>query len=119
MRNPLELQERFLKETSPMRLGHLASDLARASDLLKMRVGPETIQGVLQESKFFAEWTGTAGDLSIEIKTLLAEIQSFVTQKELEWEALSKNLEWRANVARQLRVWSDELLKKTGLLEEE
>lgn len=118
MRNPLELQERFLKETSPMRLGHLASDLARVSDLLKMRVGPETIKGVLEESKFFAQWAGIAGDLSAEMKTLLAEIQGFVAQKELEWETFSKNSEWRDNVARQLRVWSDELLKKAGFLEE-
>ena len=115
MRNQNELQERFLKENATMRLGHLASDLGRIASLLGMRVGGETVKTVIEESKFFAEWA--APEVEPKVQELLADIQSFLALTELEWNGSSDRSEWRGVTARQLRYWSDELLKKAGFID--
>ena len=98
-----------------MRLGHLASDLARIANLIGMRAEKETLKGVMEEAKFFAEWA--ARDVQLEVQMSLAEIQGYIAQKELECGSLSNDGEWKENVTRRLRAWSDELLKKAGFLD--
>jgi len=95
-----------------MRLGHLASDLARIATLSGMPDEEETIKGVLEEAKFFAEWAAQEAELNVQM--FLAEIQSFLALTELQWPSLSKDFQWRQEIAGRLRAWSSELLKKAG-----
>ena len=113
--NPSKLQERFFKEKPKMRLGHLASDLARIAFLLGKELEKETVESVMNESKFFAEWA--AQDVDPETQILLAEIQGCLAQWELEWSSLSANIAWKNKTARILRTWSDELLKRAGFFD--
>jgi len=115
MKNQDEIQERFLKEEPRMKLGHLASDLARIASLFGINEELDTVKTIIQEGKFFAEWT--APEVELEIQVLLAEIQSFLTQTELAWDSLWRQPGHRESVARQCRLWSDELLKKAGFLD--
>lgn len=115
MKNLAEIQERFLREDSKMRMGHLASDLARLASLLRMKTKQETIKGVMAEAKFFSEWA--AQGMELEIQMLLSEIQSFLAQTELKWESLSNDAGWKEEVTRCLRGWSDVLLQKAGLVD--
>ena len=112
LKNRLEIQERFLKEDAQKKLGHLASDLARAASLIEMQMSRETIEAVMEESKFFAEWA--VQDREPELQMFLAEIQSSLALTALEWESFSTNSEWRQQVVQSLRKWSDGLLKKAG-----
>lgn len=115
MRNQPEIQERFFRESPEMRLGHLASDLSRIASFIEMQAKTEAIKAVIEESKFFAEWA--AQDAKPEIQMSLAEIQSFLTQKELELNSLSDNHEWKKEVSQYVRACSDGLLKKAGLID--
>lgn len=115
MRNQPEIQERFLKESPEMRLGHLASDLARIASFIEMQLKTEAIKTVIEESKFFAEWA--ARDAKPEIQMFLAGIRGFLAQKELELNSLSSNQEWKKEVSQYVRACSDGLLKKAGLID--
>ena len=112
----VEIQARFLKEENSMKLGHLASDLARIASLTEMKAGKTALKSVLEEAKYFSEWAATAANVPLETQMLLAEIQSFIAQKELEFDSMFENQEWRAGLRSRARAWSDELLKKAGLL---
>ncbi|MBI4395169.1 MAG: hypothetical protein HY583_03120 [Candidatus Omnitrophica bacterium] len=114
MKNQLEVQKRFLQEDTNMKLGHLASDLSRLASLVEMGNKAQTIKGVIEESKFFCEWS--VRDFELDIQTLLAEIQSFLSQMELQWDFLSHQNEWRESVVHKSKVWSQELLQKSGLI---
>ena len=115
MRNRLEIQERFLKESPEMRLGHLASDLARIASFMEMQIRVEAVKDVMEESKFFAEWA--ARDVKPEVQIFLAEIQSFIAKKELELDSLSNNQKWKKEVSEYVRACSDGLLKKAGFID--
>ena len=112
MKNQIEIQKRFLEEDARMRLGHLASDLARIASLVQVQAKEETVKSVIEEGKFFAEWA--AQGVELEIQIFLAEIQSFLARTELEWETLSKDTPWRVKIAERTRNWSEELLRKSG-----
>ena len=98
-----------------MRLGHLASDLARIASFIEMQLKTEAVKSVIEESKFFAEWA--ARDEKPEIQMFLAEIRSFLAQKESELNFLSNNKEWKKEVSQYVRACSDGLLKKAGLID--
>ncbi len=114
IKNLTEIRERFLKEETPMRLGHLASDLSRVASLLEMQVKGGTIKGVLEEAKFFAEWA--AKEAPLETQIFLAEIQGFLARNEISWEASLGDAYWRKDVATQSRTWAEELLNKAGFV---
>jgi len=115
MNNLVEIQRRFLREGPKMRLGHLASDLSRVASFIEMGTDGKAVKAVMEEGKFFAEWTAEKVDLEIQI--LLAEIQCFLAQKESEWDVSFKMDSWRQDVIRQVRNWSQELLQRAGFIE--
>lgn len=117
MKNQIEIQQRFLGEDNPMKLGHLSSDLARIASLLKMKVGEDTIKGVMEEAKLFAEWTGATPGISQETQMFLVKIQNFLAAKEQEWNSSSQNVTWRKELSDCLRAWSEELLKEAGFFD--
>ena len=119
MKSQIEIQQRFLKENAQMRLGHLASDLSRIASLTEIKMEEEAAKLVMEEAKFFTEWAGTAAEADLETRMFLAEIQGYISLKKLEWDSASKGEEWRGNLRRQLRLWSDELLKRAGFFEDD
>lgn len=118
MKNQLEIQRRFLKEDTPMKLGHLSSDLARIASLLNMKVGTQTVQAVIEEAGLFAEWAGTSPGVSRETQAFLAKIQNFLSAKGQEWNSSNQNPVWRKEAADCLRSWADELLKEAGFFDD-
>ena len=65
MRDWNSLKERYLRDELPIRLGNLASNLARIKSRCQNVANGEIIESLLQESKLFIEWT--AQDAEIEI----------------------------------------------------
>lgn len=115
MKNLIEIRESFLKADSKMRLGHLASDLLRIASFIEKGMDFQAIKSVMEEGAFFAEWAAPQVDLDIQM--LLAEIQGYISQKQLEWDSYSANVESMEDIKRQLRFWSNELLKRAGFVE--
>ena len=66
MKNQSAIQERYLHDALPVRLGALAANLARIKSFSSDPEHRDVVEGLLEESKFFIEWT--AGDAEPEVQ---------------------------------------------------
>ncbi|WP_293065172.1 hypothetical protein [Okeania sp. SIO2B3] len=73
MRNWKRMKERYLRDEIPVRLGNLASNLARIKSRCQSTVNQELVENLLKESEFFIEWT--APDTEVEVAAELVELQ--------------------------------------------
>jgi len=113
MKNLNSIQERYLKEPFNMRLGHLASDLARISNFLENSLNINAVGDILEEAKFFIEWT--APEAALQVQILLSEMQSrlalwhrhFLYQKNTSVEI--------EEIKKTTMNWSIELIEISGL----
>lgn len=95
-----------------MRLGHLASDLARISTFLENSMNIRAVKGLLEESKFFIEWT--APEASFQIQVLLSEMQSKLALWQYCLVQQKKNVVDREEIKKKTESWSAQLLKIAG-----
>lgn len=110
MKNIAQIKERYLKESFNMKLGHLASDLARIATFLDKNATKDLIE----ESKFFIEWT--AGEASFDVQVLLAEMQSKLAlcqRRILTQKADNSDFE---DLRESAKAWSERLLEISGLI---
>ncbi len=104
------LYARFMKDPATRRLGGIASDLARLSGLLKANSENwELFQNVLNETKFFTEWT--AHDLSPDIQEKLLDLQRSLSK----WGGGPFSKEQLSLVQREAKKWSEMILSTSGL----
>lgn len=110
IKNIDQIKERYLKEPLNMRIGHLASDLNRIATFSDRNA----IKDIIEESKFFIEWTATY--VSFDIQALLSGIQSklalcgrHITEERDSYEEI-KDLKEKA------KIWSGKLLELSGIL---
>ncbi len=114
MRNQAVIRERYLRDPLPIRLGGLAADLARVqsfSDNSNMR---DAVAGLLEESRFFIEWT--APDAELEKQVALVELQRQLTRWQRSWVHIWADPTRRVAMAEQAGVWSERVLGMSGLL---
>lgn len=108
------LRSRYLKDPIPVRLGGLAANLSRVASFSKNDSHHKVVSTILQESKWFIEWT--AAELKIEDISELVELQIQMAI----WEKQSHNKwsdhNWRSELADQSKQWSHSILKMSGLL---
>ena len=83
MRDWNALKSRYLRDELPVRLGNLASNLARIKSRCQNTAHGEIIEDLLQESKLFIEWT--AADTEIEIAAELVELQVQLACWQYSW----------------------------------
>jgi hypothetical protein len=114
MRDWNALKERYLQDELPIRLGNLASNLARIKSRCQNVANGEIIEGLLQESKLFIEWT--AQDAEIEIAAELVELQIQLAWWQYSWAAIWEDAEKRNRVGEEGRLWSEKVLNMSGLL---
>jgi hypothetical protein len=116
MRNWASLKERYLRDELPIRLGNLASNLARIKSRCQNIAYRDLVEGVIKESKFFIEWT--AGEAEIEVAAELVELQIQLSRWQYRWHSIWGDPEQRMKVAEQAKIWSDRVLDLSGLLAE-
>ncbi|MBE9116563.1 hypothetical protein IQ249_11695 [Lusitaniella coriacea LEGE 07157] len=116
MRNWAALKERYLRDELPIRIGGLAANLARVKSFSQDIEHCELVEGLLQESKYFIEWT--APDAEIETAAELVELQRQLVRWQYHWVKIWNDPEQRLNVAEQAKDWSDRVLDLSGLLSE-
>ncbi len=114
MRDQAALRERYLRDKLPVRLGGLAANLARIKSFSDHPDHRNVVESLLEESKFFIEWT--APDAEFELQAELVEIQLQLARWQRSWRDIWADPAQRAAVAEKARVWSERVLKMSGLL---
>lgn len=108
------LQERYLRDPMPIRLGGLAANLARVKSFSNHADHDEVVGYLLGESQFFIEWIAGEADLSTQVE--LVELQRLLARWRLAWHDIWNDLEKRTYVATQAGLWSQKILERSGLL---
>jgi ribosomal protein L29 len=115
MRNWEALKKRYLRDELPIRLGGIASNLARIKTLSKNIAHSDTVVSLVEESKIFIEWT--ANDADIDTAGELVELQIQLALWQLRWTKIWADPAQRMEVAEQAQIWSDRILERSGLLD--
>jgi len=110
-----ETKARFLADGAPVRLGGLAANLARVASFSSRGAPPESIFSLLQESKYFIEWT--AREVPLETQTRLLELQRQLVRWTARWSLIAGQPGELQELAGIAREWADRLLKLSGLLD--
>jgi hypothetical protein len=101
------IKKRFLKEDLTKRLGGIASNLARLKSFSQMPNNKKAISDLIEESKFFIEWT--APEASLDIQQELINIQRQL--------ALYQYSGKQKEIVRSADKWAQRILKISGLLD--
>ena len=114
MKNLNNIRERYLKDGLPIRLGGLAANLARVSSTIKNPANLKVVNGLLEESKYFIEWTAIEAELETTVELVELQIKLALWQRSLDriWDDEEKRLQ----IGQQAKDWSNEVLKYSGLL---
>ena len=115
-----KIQERYLKDPLPIRLGGLAADLSRIASFLDDPGSAPAVSGLIQESRWFVEWS--APELlpdRVEDAIALVDIQRSLTHWHWIWNDAQNDPTQRAKLAEQAQAWSDQVLEMSGLLNEQ
>lgn len=115
MKNQDAIRERYLRDQLPIRLGGLAANLSRIQSFAQNEANAEVVFGLLEESKFFIEWT--AAEAEIDKAAELVELQIQLARWQRNWANIWIDIEQRQQVAEQSRLWSEKVLAMSGLLE--
>ncbi len=105
MQNLEEIKKRFLKNNLSVRLGCIASDLARINSFLQMPCSQKVIRDLIEESKFFIEWT--TPKLPLDLQEELIKLQIQLALLTYSWN--------RGEIAKLSDRWSKKILKLSGL----
>ncbi len=108
------VQERYLKDALPIRLGGLAANLARIKSFSDHPDHRDVVESLLDESKFFIEWTAPDAELGLQAE--LVELQLQLACWGLNWKEIWSDPERRAAAAGKAHIWSERILEMSGLL---
>jgi hypothetical protein len=117
MRNYTRTRTRYLRDPLPIRLGGLASNLARIKSSVPNPLNHDITISVLDESKHFIEWTAAEAD--IDTAAELVELQLQLVRWQRTWDTIWSDSVKRQEVAETAKYWSNRVLEMSGLLEEE
>jgi hypothetical protein len=114
MRDWTAIRERYLHDPLPVRLGGLTANLARIKSFSNHPDHRDVVESLLDESKFFIEWT--APDAELDLQAELVELQVQLAWWQRVWKDIWANPAQRTAVAGQARAWSERVLEMSGLL---
>jgi hypothetical protein len=106
MQNLEEIRKRFLKNKLDVRLGCIASDLARLKSFSQMPDNKKAVRDLIEESKFFIEWTAPQASLELQEELVNLQVQLAL------WSYLGKE-----EIARLADKWSQKILRLSGLID--
>lgn len=114
MNNLEQRRERFMNDPLPIRLGGLAANLARISSFVKNPAHLEAVRSLIEESKFFIEWTAREAKIETSVELVSLQVNLAVIQRQLDktWN----DEEHRLKFSQQAKVWSNQVLQYAGLI---
>lgn len=116
MKDWTTIRERYVRDALPIRLGSLAANLARIKSFSKNDANYNIVESLLDESKFFIEWTANKVDINIAAE--LVELQVQLAWWQYNLARLWADQAQRLKIAEQSRYWSERVLEFSGLLDE-
>lgn len=117
MTNDSALQQRYLRDPLPVRLGGLAANLARVQSFSDNPAHGKAVARLLEESAWFIEWT--TADAPIDTQVELVACQRALAGWRLAWDQIWPDAKRRSEVAERAGAWSQRFLGRSGLLQAE
>ena len=114
MKDWTTIQERYLRDAVPIRLGGLAANLRRITSFASQEASREAVASLIEESKYFIEWT--AHEAQVETAAQLVELQVQLARWQQKWPHIWIDSIQRQQIAEQSSAWPDRVLKLSGLL---
>jgi hypothetical protein len=114
MRELARIRERYLRDDVPVRLGGLAANLSRIKSFAVHDAGREAVEYLIDESKFFIEWTAAAAGSGVAAE--LVDLQVQLARWQRNWPDIWINPSQRQGVVEQARAWSGRVLEMSGLV---
>jgi len=108
MKNLETIKKRYLQDDLPTRLGGIAANIARIASWSSDPVDWEAVQSMLEESKFFIEWT--APEAPLNVQALLVELQIQLALWHLKWPKVYTDPQEREKLSQLARTWSQNVL---------
>lgn len=108
------LQERYLRDALPVRLGGLAANLSRIKSFAAHEASRDAVESLIDESKYFIEWT--AAETVVEVSAELVGLQVQLARWQCQWIQIWLDPVRRGQVAEASGVWSKRVLELSGLL---
>jgi hypothetical protein len=108
------IQKRYLQDSLPIRLGGIAANLGRVKSFTGRDANREVVASLLEESKFFIEWT--AGEADIDAAAELVQLQVQLSLWGRAWDEISQDSAKRQELANSSGKWSQRILELSGLL---
>jgi len=113
MKNEKAIRERFMRDDLPIRLGGLAANLARVESFSGHPDHCQLVESLLEESKFFIEWTASAADMTVQSE--LVDLQLVLAQWQRRWADIWLDAAERSAVALKAGSWSKRVLALSGI----
>ncbi len=114
MKDWTPIRERYLRDQLPVRLGGLAANLSRVQSFSAQDAGREAVESLLDESKYFIEWTAAEAEVSTAAQ--LVELQIQLARWQRNWAETWGDPLRRRQMAEQSAAWSQRVLELSGLL---
>jgi hypothetical protein len=114
MKDWTPIQERYLRDGVPVRLGGLAANLRRIKSFATQEASREAVASLIDESKHFIEWT--AREAQVETAAQLVELQVQLARWQRRWPDIWSDSVQRQQIAEQSSAWSDRVIELSGLL---
>lgn len=108
------IQERYMRDELPVRLGGLAANLSRIKSFSANEASRETVASLIDESKMFIEWT--AAQAEINTAAMIVDVQVQLSLWQIRWEHIWSDPAQRKQIAEQSGTWSKQILELSGLL---
>ncbi len=89
MKDWTTIRERYMRDSIPVRLGGLAANLRRIKYFASHEANFAAVEGLLDESKFFIEWT--AREAEVDTAAELVELQIQLACWQRDWAAVWNN----------------------------
>jgi len=115
MKDWTTIQTRYLQDALPIRLGGIAANLSRVKSFATHDANREAVVSLLEESKFFIEWTAGEAELSVAAELIELQIQLSLWQR--AWDKIWPDTMQRQQVASTSSKWSQRILELSGLLD--
>ena len=109
MKDWTAIQQRYLRDDLPVRLGGLATNLSRIKSFASRDGNREAVESLIDESKYFIEWT--AAEAEIDTAAALVELQVQLARWQHNWPRIWADPAQRRQVAEQSAAWSRRVLE--------
>ena len=113
MKNEKAIRERYMRDDLSIRLGGLAANLARVESFSSHPDHSQLVEGLIEESKFFIEWTASAADMTVQAE--LVDLQLVLARWQQRWADIWLDTAERSAVALKAGSWSKRVLALSGI----